>query len=120
MREVYSGQRVLIVAQRRHCHSYCHALLKSTPACPSAATNLFVAALAVSDLLVALNIPFYVSFYFDVSFKCDRSLCVARYAIAIFVTVLSVVLLLGVALDRYLGVIHPLKHHRIMRFKLAK
>ena len=42
------------------------------------ANNLFVLALAVADLLVAINIPFYVTFYFDVSFKCDRNICILR------------------------------------------
>ncbi len=42
------------------------------------ANNLFVCALAVADTLVALNIPFYVSFYFDVPYKCDRTFCAVR------------------------------------------
>lgn len=40
--------------------------------------------------------------------------------LALYVTVLSVLLLVGVAVDRYLSVIHSLKYHSFMRFKLAK
>jgi len=42
------------------------------------ANNLFVAALAVADFLVGLNIPFYVTFYFDMPYKCDRTVCAIR------------------------------------------
>ena len=41
--------------------------------------NLFVCALAVADMLVAANVPFYVTFYFDVPYKCDRTLCAIRW-----------------------------------------
>ncbi len=45
---------------------------------------------------------------------------IRRYGLGIYVTVLSVTLLVGVAVDRYLSVVHSLKYHSIMRFKLAK
>ncbi len=44
----------------------------------------------------------------------------ARYVLALYVTLLSVLLLIGVAVDRYLSISLPLKYHSIMRFKLAK
>ena len=40
--------------------------------------NLFVAALALSDLLVGINIPFYISFYFDLPYRCNKVACLAR------------------------------------------
>jgi hypothetical protein len=82
--------------------------------------NMFVAALAVADLLVAANIPFYISFYFDVPFKCNRTLCLVRYVVALYVTLLSVLLLAGVAVDRHLSIVYPFKYQLFMRFKLAK
>ncbi len=45
---------------------------------------------------------------------------IRRYGLGIYVTVLSVTLLVGVAADRYLSVVHSLKYHSFMRFKLAK
>ena len=41
-------------------------LIWRQPSLQQSANNLFVAALALSDLLVAINIPFYISFYFEV------------------------------------------------------
>ncbi len=40
--------------------------------------NLFVCALAAADVLVAVNIPFYVSFYFDTPYVCDKTFCTIR------------------------------------------
>jgi hypothetical protein len=94
-------------------------LIWSQPALHTA-NNLFVVALALADLLVGFNIPFYVTFYFDVEYKCSLSACLIRYTLALFVTLLSVLLLIGVAVDRYLSIVHPLKYHNIMRFRLAK
>ena len=43
-----------------------------------------------------------------------------RYAFTVYVTVLSVVLLVVVALDRYLSICHPIKYGEIMRGRIAK
>jgi len=40
-------------------------------------TNHFVVALACADLAVGLNIPFYISFYFDVPYVCHQVACLA-------------------------------------------
>ncbi len=52
-------------------------LIRSSPSLHTA-NNLFVSALAAADVLVAANVPFYVTFYFDVPYKCDRTLCAVR------------------------------------------
>lgn len=52
--------------------------------------------------------------------KCNRDLCIVRYTMALFVTLLSVLLLIGVAVDRFLSVVYPLKYNGIMRFSIAK
>ena len=57
------------------------------------ATNHFVIALAIADLAVGLNIPFYVSFYFDVPYVCDPQICLGRYFIALWSTVTSMLLM---------------------------
>lgn len=77
-----------------------------------------MAALAVADLLVGFNIPFYISFYFEVPYKCNQLICLIRYVIALYVTVLSVLLLIGVAVDRYLSIVHPLRN--FMRVRMTK
>ena len=38
----------------------------------------------------------------------------------VYVTVLSVVLLVVVALDRYLSICHPIRYEEIMRGRIAK
>ena len=43
-----------------------------------------------------------------------------RYAVTVYVTVLSVVLLVAVAFDRYLSICHPIKYEKIMRGRIAK
>ncbi len=30
-------------------------------------------------MLVGTNIPFYITFYFDVPYACDRTFCAVRY-----------------------------------------
>ena len=57
------------------------------------ATNHFVIALAIADLAVGLNIPFYVSFYFDVPYVYDPQICLGRYFIALWSTVTSMLLM---------------------------
>ena len=82
-------------------------------------TNTFVLGLAVADLMVGLNIPFYVSFYFDVSYICEPVACLCRYFFALFVTISSLLLLVGVAADRYVSIIYPLRYPTIMTTKVA-
>ena len=79
-----------------------------------------MAALAVADLLVGFNIPFYITFYFEVPYKCNQIVCLVRYVIALYVTVLSVLLLIGVALDRYLSIVHSLKYQNFIRVRITK
>lgn len=40
--------------------------------------------------------------------------------LALYVTLLSTLLLIGVAVDRFLSIVHALKYQCIMRFKLAQ
>lgn len=77
-------------------------------------TNLFVVSLAVSDLLVCLSIPYYITFYFDVPYMCDKYPCIVRYAITLYSMIVSVLTLIGVAVDRYLAVVHALTYNRLI------
>ena len=82
-------------------------------------TNYFVVALAFADLIVGLNIPFYISFYFNVSYACDFEFCLCRYFLALWGCILSGILMTGVAADRYIAVVHPLRYSVIMTARLA-
>lgn len=84
-------------------------------------TNHFVAALALADLLVGLNIPFYVSFYFDVPFyTCHPTLCQIKTFVAMWTTLCSFMLLIGVAVDRYVSIVHPLSYPRLVSRRVSR
>lgn len=84
-------------------------------------TNHFVAALALADLLVGLNIPFYVSFYFDVPYyTCHPTYCQIKNFVAMWTTLSSFLLLIGVAVDRYVSIVHPLSYPRLVSRRVSR
>lgn len=83
-------------------------------------TNNFVAALALADLLVGLNIPFYISFYFDVPYVCEPAACKLKTFVAIWTTLCSFLLLIGVALDRYASIVHPLTYPNLVSRRVSR
>ncbi|CAN7989569.1 unnamed protein product, partial [Ixodes hexagonus] len=82
-------------------------------------TNYFVVSLAAADLLVALNVPFYNAFYFLSDLACHKKLCLLRYLFANYASSCSAFSLLGVAVDRYVSIVHGMSYYRLMRYKLA-
>ena len=52
-------------------------VIRSTPSLHTP-TNALVVALAAADAAVGANIPFYITFYFDVPYKCSLGACLAR------------------------------------------
>lgn len=84
-------------------------------------TNHFVAALALADLLVGLNIPFYVSFYFDVPYyACHPVFCQIKTFVAMWTTLCSFLLLIFVAVDRYVSIIHPLIYPQLVNGRVSR
>lgn len=83
------------------------------------ATNYFVVSLAVGDLLVAINVPFYDAFYFLNRLACFKRLCLLRYWFTNYVTSCSAFSLLGVAVDRYVSVVHGISYYRLMPHRLV-
>ncbi len=83
------------------------------------ATNQLVTALAVSDLCVGLNLPFYVSFYFDVPYVCHPYACLGRYFVALWSTMSSMLLMIAVAVDRYVSIAHPFRYPLIMSRRVS-
>lgn len=84
-------------------------------------TNHFVAALALADLLVGLNIPFYVSFYFDVPYyACHPTFCQIKTFVAMWTTLSSFLLLIFVAVDRYVSIVHPLIYPQLVNGRISR
>jgi adenosine receptor A2a len=84
-------------------------------------TNHFVVALALSDLMVGLVIPFYVSFYFDLpDYACNPTICQVKNFVAMWTTLCSFMLLIGVALDRYVSIVHPLAYPRLVSRRVSR
>lgn len=84
-------------------------------------TNHFVLALALADLLVGLNIPFYVSFYFDVPYyTCHPTYCQIKNFVAMWTTLCSFLLLIGVAFDRYVAICHPFSYPHVVSRRVSR
>ena len=82
-------------------------------------TNAFVVALAGADLLAALSVPYYISFYFDVSYRCSEGPCLARYFVTNATNTMSILLLVAVSVDRFLAVKWPLRYPALMSLRRA-
>ncbi|XP_023213841.1 octopamine receptor-like [Centruroides sculpturatus] len=82
-------------------------------------TNVFVVSLAAADLLVGLNVPYYVLFYFNTPLSCNKYGCLLRYCSTIYASGCSMLSLVGVAVDRYVAIIYALSYPRIMTFRYA-
>ena len=78
--------------------------------------NMFIASLAVSDMLVAFpTIPLYVIYYVKGNvLRNFKYLCLSRYAFVIASMSGSIISLTFVSFDRYIAIIHPLQYPIIM------
>lgn len=84
----------------------------------SSASMRFVLNLAISDILVPLGVLFYLFPHYicDVNelYRSYKFLCMAKFVPSCFASVMSNMSLIGIAVDRYIAVVHSLKYRLIM------
>ncbi|XP_043280231.1 5-hydroxytryptamine receptor 1B [Venturia canescens] len=73
-------------------------------------SNLFVLNLAISDLMVGFTLIYHLAFYMYKSLGEHKPTCILRFVIATLACSLSLYSLMTIAIDRYIGVMHPLKY----------
>ncbi|KAF0287141.1 hypothetical protein FJT64_014329 [Amphibalanus amphitrite] len=67
----------------------------------------------------ALSVPYYISFYFDVSYRCEEGPCLARYFVTNATNTMSILLLVVVSVDRFVAVKLPLRYPALMSRRRA-
>lgn len=77
-------------------------------------TNMFLASLAVSDLLIGvLNMPFQLRFHLEEQWTSGEIMCKLVNYIQGVVIVVSIMTLTGIAVDRYYAILHPLRARHV-------
>ena len=77
-------------------------------------TGIFVANLAVADLITGLAMPFQAAFLFYPQMDKDKHLCLLRYLVITFACNASIYSLVCTVIDRLIAISFPLHYTRIM------
>lgn len=70
----------------------------------------FVLSLTISDLLVALTLPYHMAFYLCSELGRYKSTCLLRFILIILPCGTSISSLIAIAIDRYVAIHHPLHY----------
>lgn len=82
-------------------------------------SNQFIFSLALSDIMVALSLPYHYAFFIKEILSTTRELCLLRIVLTILACSSSIGNLIGIAMDRYIAIIYPLHYSRYMTRKVA-
>lgn len=82
-------------------------------------SNYFIFSLALSDILVALFMPYHYAFYVLDYLGTNKSTCMLRFILICLACSCSIYNLLAIAGDRYVAIVHPLHYGRYMTKKVA-
>ncbi|KAL4237842.1 Histamine H2 receptor [Mactra antiquata] len=82
-------------------------------------TSIFVANLAVADLITGLSLPFQVSFFFYPDLETNKIACLLRFEIISFACNASILSLACTVIDRFVAISFPLRYSQIMTKKVA-
>lgn len=74
------------------------------------ASNLFVMNLAIADLIVGFTLAYHLAFYMNKELGGYKFTCITRFVVAIVGCSSSMFSLIAIAVDRYIGVMHPLQY----------
>ncbi|KAH3787301.1 alpha-1A adrenergic receptor-like [Dreissena polymorpha] len=82
-------------------------------------TGVFIANLAIADLIIGASLPFQIVFFFYPSLEANKYSCLLRYLVISFACNASIYSLVCTVLDRYIAIIYPLHYYEIMTKRVA-
>lgn len=82
-------------------------------------SNWFVLALAVSDLLVGVSLPYHLAFYMGSQLGRAHGWCMLRFFLIIVACCVSLWSLMAIACDRYVAIVYPLHYVRFVTRRVA-
>lgn len=85
----------------------------------STVSNQFIFSLALSDIMVALFMPYHYAFYTDDRLGTNKNTCLLRFVLICLACSSSIYNLSAIAWDRYVAIVHPLHYARFMTKRTA-
>lgn len=86
--------------------------IKSSRKLSAMLSNQFIFNLALSDIMVAVFIPYHYAFYVGNTLGAQKITCLLRFALICLACSCSNYNLLSIAADRYIAIVHPLHYGR--------
>ena len=84
-------------------------------------SDIFVASLALSDLLVGMvTVPMDSVGYLRKGVNCNAYICITRFVVISISFAASMINLTAVSIERYIAVLHPLRYHSLVTVSRAR
>lgn len=82
-------------------------------------SNQFIFNLAISDIMVAVFIPYHYAFSIGNTLGTQKTTCLLRFILICLACSCSIFNLLTIAADRYIAIVHPLHYGRYVTKRVA-